>query len=158
MYALNKSHVVIAMALSLLWSGLAFGQGGTTPHSLGGYLGFTDRDDADFTFGGEYEYRMDRQFSAGAIVEHTPDVVFGQDFTLAMGTMHYRPSGLQRLKLTGGAGVEFKDIGGDDLKVRLGAGYDIFVEGPVSVTPRIAVDFGEGDENLSLGVTTSYHF
>lgn len=159
MHALTTRPIIttILISLSLMWSGLALGQG-TTPHSAGVYLGFTDRADADFTFGGEYDYRFDRQWSAGAVVEYTPDVVLGDDFAVVLGTVNFRPSTVPRLKLTGGAGVEFKDVGGDDLKLRIGAGYDVFIEGPVSITPRVAIDFGDGDEDLILGVSAMYRF
>ncbi|MEX2525688.1 MAG: hypothetical protein WD750_12080 [Gammaproteobacteria bacterium] len=155
-----KMHEIITMILlflSLLLSGPAFSQGAAR-HSAGGFLGFTDRDDADFTLGAEYEYRPREPWSFGAIVEHTPDVVFGRDFTLVLAAAHYRPPSIQRLKLTGGAGIEFKDVGGDDARFRLGAGYDVFMNGPLTITPRIAVDFGEGDESIVFGVTAMYGF
>lgn len=159
MHALKIYEIItiILLFLSLFLSGPAFGQGNSR-HSAGGFLGFTDRNEADFTFGGEYEYRPREPWSFGAIVEHTPDVVFARDFTLVLATAHYRPASIQRLKLTGGAGIEFKDVGGDDFRFRLGAGYDVFMNGPLTITPRIAVDFGDGDENIVFGVSVLYGF
>lgn len=154
-----KKHAVITpllISLSLLFSGTAFGQGGSNRHTIGGFIGFTDRHDTDLTFGAEYEYRLQGPWSVGGLVEHTPDVIFGDDYTLAMGTAHYRPANLSRLKLTGGAGIEFKDIGGDDVRFRLGAGYDVYRQGQLTITPRVAVDFGEGNESVVLGVSAKY--
>lgn len=46
---------------------------------------------------------------------------------------------------------------GDDIRLRIGAGYDV-VQGPVTLTPRIALDFGNGRENLVLGATAYFRF
>lgn len=158
MYARTNRIIAFSALLlsSLLFNGPAYSQG-RTPHSAGGFIGFTDRNDADFTIGGEYEYHMQGPWSVGAVIEHTPDGPAGRDFTVTMATAHYRPASLSRLKLTGGAGIQFRD-GGDDLRFRFGAGYDIFMNGPVTVTPRIAVDFGDGDESVVLGVSALYDF
>jgi hypothetical protein len=145
--------------ISLFWSGMAVGQGTSSGrHTAGGFAGFTDRFDTDFTFGGEYEYRMQGPWSVGGLVEYTPNVIRGDDFTLLLGTAHYRPPTLSRLKFTGGAGVEFKDFGGDDLRLRLGTGYDLFHEGSFTLTPRVAIDFGDGDENIVLGISALRRF
>lgn len=160
MKAITRSRVNLLLMLTLLFaSGTSSAQ--TVPaarHTLGGFAGFTDRADADFTFGAEYEYHMAGPWSAGVLVEQTPDVIFGRDFTLLLGTAHYRPATLPRLKLTGGAGMEFKEVGGDDIRLRAGVGYDLFVEGALTVTPRLALDFGEDDESIVLGISLLYGF
>lgn len=161
MHALRKQVFIISAllsSLSLLWTAGASAQGSTVSrtHNLGAYAGFTERNDADFTVGLEYAYRMQDQWSGGVIVEYTPDVVLGRDATLMLGTANFRPTNLPRLKLTGGAGVEFKSFGGgDDLRFRVGAGYDVITD-LITVTPRIGIDFGDGGENLTLGVTLFY--
>jgi hypothetical protein len=154
-----KQQMIIIPGLFLLavvWSSHAYAQ--TTSarnHHLGAYIGFTERNDADFTFGAEYAYRLHEQWSFGAIVEHTPNYLFSRDATLLLGTVNFRTPAVPRLKLTGGAGVEFKDIGGNDLRFRAGVGYDL-ISDLVTVTPRIGVDFGQGSENMVLGVTFYY--
>lgn len=125
---------------------------------VGGFLGFTDRDDADFTAGLEYEYQLDRNWSIGGVLEHTPDVVFDEDSTVVMATGNFRPTAAPRLKLTGGVGGEFRDYADDDVRFRVGAGYDLFIEGNLTLTPRIAMDFGDGDENIVVGATLFYNF
>lgn len=155
-----------AVIIAMFWSALAFGQqqtGETSQNqeaagtgSLGVFAGFTDVDGGDTqpTIGGEYEYRLQGQWSVGGILEHTSDAYFASDATLAMGAVHYRPEGTPRLKLTGGAGVEFNDFG-DDVRLRAGVGYDL-IEGPVTLTPRLSLDFGNSRENLVLGATAYF--
>ena len=152
----NQSVLKILVIIFLFWTGTALAQG-TRSHMIGGYLGFTDRDDADFTFGAEYEYQMRSQWSIGALIEYTPDVVLGRDFTLVLGTANFRPSTMDRLKITGGLGVEFRETAGDDLRARIGVGYDVY-RGGLTVTPRLGIDFGDGGENVVLGVTLSSRF
>lgn len=158
MNILKQQFIIVPglVLVALLWTSQAFGQ--TAParnHHLGAYIGFTERNDADFSFGAEYAYRLHEQWSFGAIVEHTPNYFFSRDATLLLGTANFRTPAAPRLKLTGGAGVEFKDIGGNDLRFRVGAGYDL-VSDLITVTPRVAVDFGQGGENIVLGVTFYY--
>ena len=153
---LNHSVLKLLITLSLCWTGTAVAQG-TGSHMIGGYLGFTDRDDADFTFGAEYEYQMRSEWSVGALLEYTPDVVLGRDFTLVLATANFRPATMDRLKITGGLGVEFRETAGDDVRARIGVGYDVY-RGGLTVTPRLGLDFGDGGENIVLGVTLSSRF
>lgn len=127
-------------------------------YRLGGFVGFTDRRDSDFTFGAEFEFPARDRWSYGALVEHTPNVFRNGDATVLLATANFRPNPSGRLRLTGGAGVEFKDYADDDLRFRIGTGYDLVIEGNLTVTPRIAFDFGEGDENLVFGATFSQRF
>lgn len=126
--------------------------------TIGGFVGFTDRRDADFTLGLRYEHQMSGRWSAGALVEHTPDYFRSDDATMLMGTASYRPVFNERLKFTGGAGVEFKDVEGDDVVFRTGVAYDIFLEGPLSLAPNIAFNFGENDESVTLGASLMFRF
>ena len=156
--------VVMALGMSLP-AGQALSQAGQpatntrSPDSFGGFVGFTDRNDADFTLGLRYEHDMGGPWSAGALVEHTPKYFRNFDATMLMGTAHYRPVAHQRLKFTGGAGVEFKDGGaGDDVIFRTGIAYDLFLEGPLTLTPNVAFNFGEGEESMTLGATLYFRF
>ncbi|MDT8429560.1 MAG: hypothetical protein RQ757_12440 [Pseudomonadales bacterium] len=122
-------------------------------------MGFTDRRDADFTSGLEVEYPLSTPWSVGGILEHTANGLRGKNITFVLGAAHYRPSSIPGLKLTGGAGVEFKEDSGDDIRFRIGAGYDIIKGRYFTVTPRVALDLGGGDsENLVLGATLFYWF
>lgn len=148
----TKRIAIVAGMIFLPVSGAAAQE--NQPHSLGAFIGVTDRDDVDMTIGAEYEYRLDRYWSAGGILEHTPDAFGDNSATLVMGTVNMRPG--SQLKLTGGVGVEFNEFD-DDIRFRIGAGYDV-IQGPFNVTPRIAIDFGDGDENIILGATLSRSF
>jgi hypothetical protein len=159
MHGLKKDTIIIPalISLSLLCSSPAFGQGVTTSrNSVGPFLGFTSRHDTDFTFGAEYEYRLQTPWSIGAIFEHTSNVRFGRDYTLVLATAHYRLPSMSRVKFTGGAGVEFRESASDKLRLRFGAGYDVFKEGRITVTPRVAVDFGQGDTSVVFGVSALF--
>lgn len=125
-------------------------------HSVGVYTGFTERDDIDFTIGGEYEYRRDSLFGYGLVVEHTPDAFGDRSATVALGTLNVYP--VDRLRLTGGLGGEFTNTrGGDEFRARLGAGYDLVQAGFI-LTPRAAVDFGDRDASVSFGATLRLPF
>lgn len=125
-------------------------------HSLGVYTGFTDRDDIDFTIGGEYEYRRNALFGYGVVVEHTPDAFGDRSATVAFGTLNIYPLG--GLRLTGGLGGEFTNArGGDEFRARLGAGYDLIKAGFI-LTPRVAVDFGDRSTAVSFGAALRLPF
>jgi len=159
MHGIKRYSIIIPalVSLSFLCSGPAFGQGvAGSRNTVGVFAGFTSRHNTDFTFGGEYEYRLQTPWAVGAIVEHTPNVRFGRDYTLVLATAHYRPPSMSRVKFTGGAGVEFRENTGDKLRLRFGAGYDVFKEGKITVTPRVAVDFGQGSASVVFGVSALY--
>lgn len=159
MHCLKKDTIFIPalISLSLLCSDPAFGQGVTgSRNTVGVFAGFTSRHNTDFTFGGEYEYRLQTPWAVGAIVEHTPNVRFGRDYTLVLATAHYRLPSMSRVKFTGGAGVEFRENTGDKLRLRFGAGYDVFKEGKITVTPRVGVDFGQGSASVVFGVSALF--
>lgn len=157
--ARHSTLPLICAGFALVGSAAVQAQGSQSEsYSLGGYIGMTDRHDVDATFGVEFEYRPLGQWSYGAIIEHTPDVVRSQDATLLLGTANFRPSSHPRLKLTGGAGVEFKDYDSDDVRFRAGAGYDLIIEGQLTITPRIAFDFGESRNSVVLGASANYRF
>lgn len=133
-------------------------QSNTGQYQLGGFLGFTDRRDEDVTLGGEIEYMRNDRWSYGAILEYTPDVYRDEDATVVLATANFRPNPQGRWKLTGGAGMEFKNYAEDDFRLRLGTSFDLFLEGSLTLSPRIAFDFGEGDENIVVGATVSRKF
>lgn len=151
--------VVLAGCLGLAGPAVTQAQGTQADsYTVGGYLGATDRNDVDLTYGAEFEYRPGGQWGYGAIVEHTPDVIRDRGATVLLGTANFRPDRHPRLKLTGGAGVAFTDYAGDNIRFRAGAGYDLIIEGPLTITPRVAFDFGEGSSSVVFGATANYRF
>lgn len=152
----------IIVVVALAWPAAALGQtggsGGNTRGccTFGLFAGVTDREraDSELTVGGEIELDLQGPWATGAILEHTSDAYIISDATLLLGAVHYRPPGSPRLKFTGGAGMEFNDFN-DDVRLRAGVGYDV-IQGPMTLTPRLAVDFGNGSEHLVLGA--SFYF
>lgn len=152
-----------AVLLALAWPAAALGQqtagGGGSARgccTFGLFAGVTDIDggDSELTIGGDIELDLEGPWATGAILEHTSDAYGSSDATLLLGAVHYRPPNTPRLKFTGGAGMEFNDFD-DEVRLRAGVGYDV-ISGPVTLTPRLAVDFGNGREHLVLGA--SFHF
>lgn len=145
---------------SLLYGATGYAQqaGGLAGDKLGAFAGVTDRYDSDFSFGVHYEHPMADGWSAGALVEHSPDAYGNDAATLVMGTANFRPAFSSRLKVTGGAGIEFKDIGGDDVKFRAGLAYDLFLEDKFTLSPLVAFNLGEGKDSVTLGATLFYQF
>lgn len=142
----------LAPVLTLVFAPAALAQSGQ--HQIGAFVGLTDRNGADFTVGAEYEYLMNRHFSLGGLVEYTPDAYGTSSATVVLATANLRL--IPRLKVTGGAGVEFNTFN-DRFRARAGVGYDL-IDGPVTLTPRVSIDFGEGDENVVFGATLSRRF
>ena len=138
-------------------AGASFGSSGSRTR-FGAFAGFTDRRNAEFSFGMQMEHALDRNWSAGATVEHTPDEWRGNDATFVFGLMNFRPDSMPRLKLTGGAGIEFNEIFDDAVMFRTGVGYDLFLEGPLSLTPMLAFNFGEGNNSMTLGANLNFNF
>src|SRR5690554_3497460 len=97
----HSKRVLPVLLLALSGStALAQTQSGNTSNiSLGGFLGFTDRYDADFTYGVEIENRVSSEWGYGAIVEHTPDVIGSEGATVLLGTANFRPATIPRMKL-----------------------------------------------------------
>lgn len=148
-----RTACLLAPVLSLAIAPQALAQS-ASPHQLGVFLGATDRDDFDVTLGAEYEYLFTEQWSIGGLVEYTPDAFGSSSATLVMATANLRV--IPRLKITGGAGVELNTFN-DRFRARVGAGYDV-IDGPVTLTPRIALDFGDGDESIVIGAALSRRF
>ncbi len=156
----------VTVLVAMLWAAGSFAQQGSDSasraapgtSSVGVFAGFTDVDaqggGSEPTIGGEYDYRLEGPWSVGGTLEHTSDAFFASDATLALGLLNYRPETNPRLKITGGAGIEFNDVG-DDVRLRAGIGYDL-VQGPVTLTPRLSVDFGNNREHLVLGATAYF--
>lgn len=157
-----------SLALSALMTGMLLqsvacyaqqnGAGGASGNTLGGFVGFTDRYDTDFTFGAHLEHAVDGPWSVGGLVEYTPDAYGNDAATLVMGSVYLRPDFSNRLKIIGGAGVEFKDFGGDDVKFRAGASYDLFLEDRYTLAPTVSFNLGEGKDSVTFGASLNYQF
>lgn len=127
-------------------------------HALGVFLGATDPEEesADFSFGGEYELRINQYIGVGGIVERTPQGHEGDGVTVALGAVHIHPVGA--LRITGGIGSEMVDDHDSETLYRLGAAYDFELPNSFAIAPTVNVDFVDGKETLVFGATLSRHF
>ena len=119
------------------------------------FAGVTDtKYDTVETFGVEGSYHANDKVSVGFVVEHMPDAGDGYEANLVLGTVSYEV--LNNFRIIGGAGREYHH-GHEKPVWRLGAAYDIHVAG-LHISPTVAVDFLEGDENLVAGVAIGKGF
>ena len=127
-------------------------------HAIGAFLGGTDEDkgDTEFTFGGEYEFRVSKHVGVGGIVERTPQGHEGDGVTVALAAMHLHPIGA--LRITGGIGREMVDDHENETLFRLGASYDFELANSFAIAPTFNVDFVDGKENYVFGAVLSKHF
>lgn len=128
-------------------------------HIVGIFTGITDGDTSDFTFGAEYEFRINEMFGVGGVVEYTSAAHHDDGVTVALAAVHVHPYG--GLRLTGGIGKEW--IGGEhphsDTLYRLGAAYDIEIGNfGLAIAPTFNVDFVGSHETYVYGLVLSKHF
>lgn len=141
----------LTSALLLSSCGAALAASGAH-HAPGIFAGFTNaKDETEFTYGFEYEYKFNRHWGLGAVYEKTNDAHHGDGVTVKLGSLYYHPNADVRL----GLGFGEEKIGGahpfkEDL-YRVSASYDFHL-GDFALAPTIAVDFVDGDEAYVLGV------
>lgn len=157
---LKNFGIITSTVLVCSWSSLVYSQSGTggSPNSMGVFAGFTDHDGGSTspTLGLELDHTLAGPWSVGGVLEYTSSGYRDRNSTLVLGTLNYRPPEMPRFKLIGGAGYEFNRFG-DDVRLRAGFGYDV-VQGPITLTPRLSLDFGNGREDLVLGATAYFGF
>lgn len=130
-------------------------------HVVGVFLGATDGDQTDSSYGIEYEYRAHEVFGLGAIWERTPDGHHGDGVTVRLAAVYLHPFAhgepLGGVRLTLGAGREKVDGHGSEDIWRIGLAYDIEL-GRFAVAPSVSVDFVDDEEVTVYGVVISTHF
>jgi hypothetical protein len=111
--------------------------------------GIREEGEDAFTVGLDYEYRFSQLFGVGGLVEYAGGEL---ETTSAMAGLFIHPIG--GLKLFLAPGVEHE---GDENEFlfRAGVHYN-FLFGNFVVTPVLAVDFVDGEENLVYGVSFGY--
>lgn len=127
-------------------------------HVVGAFLGITSADEHTYgTFGGEYEYRIDRMFGVGVLVEHTPKAHHGDGTTIFMGQLHLHP--WKELRLTGGYGrekIHHEGSHSEDV-LRLGVAYDFHMNG-FGIAPTFNVDWINGHTSKVFGFVINKGF
>ena len=127
-------------------------------HIPGLFLGATHiESETEFTFGFEYEYKLDRNWGVGAVYERTNGAHHNDGVAVALAAIYYHPTKNIRL----GAGIGQEKIGGahphkEDL-YRVSAAYDFHLQG-FGIAPTIAVDFVDGEEATVFGIAITKPF
>jgi len=123
-------------------------------HTVGGFIGLTGsgRRDNGLTLALTYEHRFNQSFGLGAEAER----VFGDlDFWLATIPIAYH---FGEWKVFAGPGVEKLDGGGTEFLLRIGGEYSIEISDSWEMSPTLALDFVDGDQEIILGVLFGYGF
>lgn len=127
-------------------------------HVPGIFLGATNFDsETEFTFGFEYEYKLDSEWGLGAVFERTNSAHHGDGVAVALASVYYHPNNHIRL----GVGIGQERIGGahpheEDL-YRVSAAYDFHFK-DFGIAPTLAVDFIDDEEALVFGVAITKPF
>ena len=127
-------------------------------HIPGIFIGATHiESETEFTFGFEYEYKLNAQWGVGAVFERTNDGAHGDGAAVGLAALYYHP--IKNVRL--GAGIGEERIGGahphDETLYRLSASYDFHVA-DFGVAPTIAVDFIDDEEAIVFGVAVTRPF
>ena len=121
-------------------------------HLPGIFIGYTHAEhENEFTYGIEYEYKINADWGVGAVYEKTDDAHHEDGVTVKLAQVYYHTP--QHIRL--GVGIGKEKIGGDhphteDL-YRVSASYEYHV-GDFAIEPTIAVDFIDGEEAYVLGI------
>ena len=123
-------------------------------NTVGGFIGATGagRRDNGLTLALTYEYRFNESFGLGAEAER----VFGDlDFWLATIPFSYH---FGEWKVFAGPGLEKLDGGDTETLLRIGGEYAIEISDSWEMSPTVALDFVDGDQEIILGVLFAYGF
>lgn len=124
---------------------------GSKHHYFGIFQGYTHiKDETEFTYGLEYEYKFNSQWGAGLVYEKSDKLHHGDGVDVSLGSVYYHPESWRF-----GLGFGREKIGGDhphsENLTRVSAGYDFHV-GDFEIAPAVAVDFVNGDEATVFGL------
>ncbi len=154
---MRNSLITFALATALLVSTNVHAAEGVK-HIPGIFLGATHvESETEFTFGFEYEYKLDNNWGIGAVYERSNDAHHNDGVAVALAAIYYHPTKSIRL----GAGIGQERIGGghphkEDL-YRVSAAYDFHLQG-FGIAPTIAVDFVDDEEALVFGIAITKPF
>jgi len=121
-------------------------------HLPGVFLGYTHAEhETEFTYGVEYEYKINANWGAGVLYEKTDSAHHDDGVTVKLAQAFYHTPMHIRL----GIGFGEEKIGGDhphteDL-YRVSAAYEYHI-GDFAIEPTIAVDFIDSEKAYVFGV------
>lgn len=126
-------------------------------HIPGIFIGITDGDPSELTIGAEYEYKWNKKFGVGGVVEHLSGYHNGDGATVGVALLHFHPAG--GLRLSAGLGKEWVH-GAHPTSyglARLGVAYDFEVNG-IGIAPTFNVDFVNNKKVIVYGIAFNKHF
>jgi hypothetical protein len=109
-------------------------------------------DEQAFTLGLDYEYRLNRRWGVGALIDYA-----GKDFRSWVAGIPLVLHPRDGWKLLVAPGIEDRETEDSEFLVRAGVLYD-FEVGRFTVTPALQVDFVDDDEILVYGVNLGRGF
>jgi hypothetical protein len=122
------------------------------------FVGATvDDSETEFSYGLEYEYKVNSSWGVGATYEHTEEAEEGAGIDIYVASAYYHPWKSLRI----GAGFGKEKIGGhhaetEDL-ARITLGYDFHVA-HLDIAPVIATDFVHGHASNVIGLSIGMPF
>lgn len=134
-------------------------------HIIGGFVGATSGSgDTAFTFGAEYELKLNEYLGIGMAVER----ISGEAY-VGIAALHIHP--VKNLRLTAGIGKEWVDSHTEldhgvphttpshsETVYRIGAAYDIEIAEGYAIAPTYNLDFINGHEVSVFGLVFLKHF
>ncbi len=153
-----KNCILKITYMLLMIGGVAAQANEQVKHIPGVFIGVTHIDnEAEFTFGVEYEYKLDKQWGLGLIYERTNNAHHGDGVSVSLASAYFHPNKSIRL----GVGIGEERVGGShshsDTLYRLSAAYDFHI-GEFGIAPAIAVDFVNDQEALVIGFAVTRPF
>jgi len=152
-----KSLIKLTL-ITIIFGSISIQASEKVKHIPGVFLGVTHIDsETEFTFGFEYEYKLNDHWGLGAVYERTNAAHHNDGVAVVLASIYYHPN--KNIRLGVGAGEE--RIGGghphtEDL-YRISAAYDFHINS-FGLAPTIAVDFVDGNEALVFGIAFTRPF
>ena len=145
-------------SIALLVASVNVQASGDAKHIPGVFIGATHvESETEFTFGFEYEYKINQDWGAGVVFERTNDAHHGDGVAVTLASAYYHPTKKIRL----GAGIGQESVGGahphDEDLFRVSAAYDMHFKG-FGLAPTIAVDFVDDEEAIVFGLAITKPF
>ena len=126
---------------------------GDKPHRVSASLGGAfEGGDEGIVVGADYEYRVKQGIGLGGLIEYAAGQL---DSTTLAAAVYFHPKDAVRVVVA--SGIE-NQRGDTDFLLRLGVSTEFPMENDLSLEPRFAVDFVDGDHKLvfAVGIARSF--
>lgn len=134
-------------------------------HTVGAFVGYTNAESTENSYGLEYEYRINSQWGAGAVWEKTPDGhashhghhVQTEDVSVYLAAGYWHHDAL-RLGLGFGKEKVHGEHGHTESLIRATAAYDFHLNHSMGIAPVVSVDKVDGEYIQVYGISLNYMF